>query len=134
MSPVNSLMHEQQLKQLLSRYPGLELAFVFGSVASGQATVKSDLDLAVKFDKPITTELKQQMIADLALLSGRPIDLIDLHKAGEPLLGQVFKGKRVFGSTTAHGELLARHLRNVADFLPLIERGLKQRREQWINS
>ena len=129
-------MDEQSLNQLLATYPGLELAFLFGSLANGTATSESDLDLAVqfKFDKPITIELKQQMIEDLALLSNRPVDLIDLRTAGVPLVRQVFKGRRVFGNSTAHGKLLARHLRDVADYLPLVERGLKMRREKWINS
>ena len=129
-------MDEQALNQLLATYPGLELAFLFGSLSNGTATPESDLDLAVrfKFDQPITAELKQQMIEDLALLSNRPVDLIDLRTASVMLVRQVFKGRRVFGNATAHGELLARHLRDVADFMPLIEEGLQYRREQWINS
>lgn len=127
-------MNEQALTQLLATHPQLELAFLFGSLANNTATPESDLDLAVQFPKPMTAELKQQLIEDLALLSNRPVDLIDLRTASVPLVRQVFKGKRIFGSNTAHGELLARHLRDVADFMPLFERGLKTRREQWINN
>ncbi len=127
-------MNELPLNQLLATDPNLELAFLFGSLANNTATPESDLDLAVQFTKPMTTELKQKLIEDLALLSNRPVDLIDIRTASVPLIRQVFKGKRIFGNSAAHGQLFARHLRDVADFLPLIERGLKMRREQWINS
>ena len=48
-------------------------------------------------------------------------------------MGQIFKGRRILGMTTAYGKLLAKHLRDVADFLPYRDRILKQRRDAWIN-
>jgi predicted nucleotidyltransferase len=127
-------MIDDDLKQQLLSYPDLELAILFGSVADGAATEASDLDLAVQFPQPLTSEQKRSIISDLALLTGRPIDLIDLKTVGEPLLGQIFKGRRILGSTTEYGKLLSRHLKDVADFLPLYEQALKIRRDRWINS
>ena len=60
------------------------------------------------------------------------MDLVDLHTAGEPLLGQVFKGQRLLGSTTLYAQLLSRHLIDSADFLPLQQRILKERRDAWL--
>ena len=65
----------------------------------------------------------------------RPIDLIDLKDVGEPLLGQIIaKGRRIRGSDTAYGKLLARHLYAEADFMPYQRRILKERRDKWIGS
>ena len=63
---------------------------------------------------------------------GRPVDIVDLHDAGEPILGQVFKGERILGLDSVYASLLSRHLLNTADFLPLRQRILKERREAWI--
>lgn len=123
-----------QLRDILARYPQIELAFLFGSLASGKARPDSDLDLAVQAAQPLDVDTKMAMIGDLAEAFGRPVDLIDLRLAGEPLLGQILKGQRILGTTTLHGQLLAKHLRDVADFLPYRDRILKYRRDKWINS
>ena len=62
------------------------------------------------------------------------MDLIDLTRVGEPLLGQILQhGQRLHGSDADFGaQLLYRHLVDAADFLPLRERILKERRDAWI--
>jgi hypothetical protein len=65
--------------------------------------------------------------------AGRPIDLVDIHAIGEPLLGQILKhGKRILGSDTHYANLIRRHLFDVADFLPYRNRILAERRQAWI--
>ncbi|MFN4003705.1 MAG: type VII toxin-antitoxin system MntA family adenylyltransferase antitoxin [Hylemonella sp.] len=124
------------LLEVLRRVPGMELAVVFGSMAEGRAQALSDLDIAVSAgDRALTVEEKTMLIAGLAGCTGRPIDLIDLHEAGEPLLGEVVRqGQRIWGSDAAYGRLLSRHLFEQADFLPYRERILAQRRAAWIGS
>ena len=61
----------------------------------------------------------------------RPVDIIDLHSAGELLLGQVFQGTRLLGDDETYAKLLTRHLIYSADFLPLRERILAERRKEW---
>lgn len=124
----------QTIHGVLARYPQIELAFLFGSLAKGKARPDSDIDLAVQADKPLDVTTKMAIIGDLAAAFGRPVDLVDLRRVGEPLLGQILQGQRVLGSTTSHGRLLAKHLRDVADFLPYRDRILKYRRDKWINS
>lgn len=52
---------------------------------------------------------------------------------GEPLLGQILAhGRRLLGSDEAHGRLLSRHLIDAADFLPLAQRIVDERRRAWI--
>ena len=61
----------------------------------------------------------------------RPVDLVDLYYAPEPVTGQVFKGKRLLGEDTVYARLLTKHLINTADFLPLRESILAERRSAW---
>jgi len=121
------------LRRLLSGYDDLRLAILFGSLATGRAGPESDLDLAVRFDRPLTAERKQALIERLAEATGRPVDLVDLHTVGEPFLGQILqKGVRLAGSDTEYGNLLARHLFDEADFMPYYRRILETRRKAWI--
>lgn len=125
-------MHEA-LRSKLSEYPDIRLAILFGSMAAGTAKAGSDLDIAVLADNPIDADLKAQLIADLADMTNRPVDLIDLTTAGQPLLGQILTGgKRLLGSDLDYGVLINRHLLDAADFLPYRQRILEARRKAWI--
>jgi len=121
------------LQCMLERHSGLELAFVFGSVARGTARDDSDLDIAVQAAQPLRSSQKIALIGDLAEAMGRPVDLIDFRTAGEPLTGQILThGRRLMGSAEAHGRLLSRHLLDCADFLPYAQRIVDERRRAWI--
>lgn len=124
---------DDQLREVLTNFPQITLAILFGSVASGKANTQSDLDLAVIAAKPLQAAERIQIIEALAMATGRPIDLVDVHFAPQPLLGQVFKhGRRILGSDTAYAQLLYRHLIEQADFAPLQNRILSERRAAWI--
>jgi uncharacterized protein len=123
---------KQQLTALLTQHSFVKLAILFGSQAVGTARADSDIDLAVLGEAPLSVAQKQLLIAEIAEAFGVPVDLVDLHSAGEPLLGQVFKGQRLLGSSTLYAQLLSRHLIDSADFLPLQQRILKERREAWL--
>lgn len=77
------------LTEILRSQPDVELAMLFGSMASGRTHAGSDIDVAVLCTSPLTAQRKMALIAELAQATGRPIDLIDLRTAGEPLLGQI---------------------------------------------
>ncbi len=114
-------------------YEALELAIVFGSHVSDSVRPDSDLDVAVSFGRPLTGQEQIQITEDLALATGRAIDLIDLTSAGEPLLGQIVtNGRRIAGTPAAFARVLTRHLVDEADFLPIRDRILKERRDAWI--
>ena len=113
----------------------VRLAILFGSVAKGEETAESDLDIALLMEQELSVEAKMEWIEQLAKLSGRPVDLIDLRVVGEPLLGQIFQtGERLIGSDGEYGKLLSRHLFDQADFMPYRQRILDERRAQWIES
>jgi uncharacterized protein len=127
---MSSVTH--QLHALLSRYAEIRLAMVFGSLAMGTQRPDSDLDLALLTTSPMSSVFKLELTALIGSEMGRPVDIIDLNTAGEPLLGQIFKGERILGEDAVYASLLSRHLLNTADFLPLRERILNERRAAWI--
>lgn len=124
---------DASLINVLSQFPTLELALVFGSVASGQARSDSDLDIAVAAEHLLSVSEKMTMISALADNTGRPVDLVDLSTVSEPLLGQIVRhGRRLLGNDSAYGQLLSRHLFEQADFMPYRDRILAERRLAWI--
>lgn len=123
---------DKQLTRFLLRYPRLELAILFGSQASGSAASESDIDLALLADAPLSSKLKLELVESIGAMFGRPVDIVDLFFAPEPVLGQIFKGTRLLGDDAAYAKLLTKHLINTADFVPLQQRILTERRNAWI--
>ena len=109
-------------------------AILFGSVATGRAGSASDLDVAVFATEPLSAERKIALIARLAELTGRPVDLLDLRTAGVLVTREALtKGRLLFcRDRRAYGELAARMVTDAADFLPYVERLLRERRSAWI--
>ncbi|MDZ7784336.1 MAG: nucleotidyltransferase domain-containing protein [Halioglobus sp.] len=122
-----------RIADYLAAQDDLRLAIVYGSLATGQARLDSDLDIAVAGDQPLDADRKMALIRGLARVCGRAIDLVDLTTVGEPLLGQILNGgKRLLGNNRHYAELVTRHLFDQADFLPYRERLLADRRKLWI--
>ncbi|MEZ5650858.1 MAG: nucleotidyltransferase domain-containing protein [Burkholderiaceae bacterium] len=60
---------------------GARYATLFGSVAAGSARPDSDIDIAVSFGKPMSSDLRAALIGLVADEAGRPVDLLDLETA-----------------------------------------------------
>lgn len=130
-------MSEHQVVDPITDYlreqPDLRLAILYGSTAAGLARPESDLDIAVAARNPLQADRKMALMTGLARLTGRSIDLIDLKTVGEPLLGEILAGgRRILGEDQDYAELLRRHLFDQADFLPLRQRMLRERRQAWL--
>jgi len=124
---------DEQLRAVLSAFPQIVLAMLFGSFASGRERPGSDIDIAVAARGKLTASETIALIEALADRTGRPIDLVDLRTVGEPLLGQILQhGRRLLGSDGAYGQLISRHLFEQADFMPYRARVLAERRAAWI--
>ena len=79
----------------INTQPGMRLAILFGSLAAGRERADSDLDLAVDAGHRLTAGEKLALMNELSERTGRPVDLVDLHAVGEPLLGQILRhGKK----------------------------------------
>jgi predicted nucleotidyltransferase len=121
-----------QLRSALKGFPGLELVLLFGSLGRGQARPDSDVDIAVQADHPLSAQERMALIDTVSQTLQRPVDLVDLRTAGEPTKGQVVRhGRRVLGSSAAHGRLIYTQLVDQADFGPLRRRILEERRIAW---
>ncbi len=111
----------------------IQLVILFGSLATGKVRQKSDIDIAIEKKQPLSAEEKIELISQLALITGRAVDLVDLSTVGEPILGQILKhGKRLIGTDTVFAEVVLKHLYAQADFVPYIKRTLTERRQQWL--
>lgn len=123
----------EAVEACLARHPDINLAYVFGSVARGEAGVNSDVDVAILTAAPLNAEHKARLIGDIASHTGRPVDLIDLATVGEPLLGQILRhGVRIRGDAVLHAQWVSRHVLSNEDFMPYVERMLAERRQAWI--
>ena len=121
-----------QLTALLLQFPQIKLAILFGSQATGCVRPDSDIDLGMLSQEPLSAGFRLQLMQAISAKFGRPVDIVDLFHVPEPITGQVLGGIRLLGDDTACGNLLYRHLLNVADFLPLHQRMLTERRNRWI--
>ena len=122
----------ESISNALKAFPYLSLAILFGSVATKTARFESDVDLAVQAEKTLTTEQKIEIIEAIADATGRAVDIIDMRTAGIPIMSEVIQGTRLFGSDEAYAAVCSRHLIDAADFLPIIQRTLKERRDAWL--
>ncbi len=121
------------LTQCLKREPGLRQAIVFGSLARGEARADSDVDVAVRLNRPLNVEDRRRLMGEIALATGRPVDLVDLWNVGEPLLGRILHhGIQLIGSEADMAGLLYRHVVEQEDFMPARQRILEARRKMWI--
>ncbi len=137
-TPHNNSMDKEalnlgDLQAFFKKDSDIELVILFGSLAVGNYTAESDIDLAIKKNEPLSEKQKMRLIEQIALITGRAVDLVDLSSVGEPLLGQILKyGQRLQGSDSHFAELGLKHVYAQADFVPFIERTLRERRQQWL--
>lgn len=124
------------LAKLLSQYPDIKLAILFGSLARTQGNDESDLDVAIAAEAPLSAASKLTLIEALAARFGRPIDLIDLHEVDGPILQQALcHGILVYcRDHRLYGELIRKMLYNQSDVMPYYRRILAERRRSWLES
>ena len=127
---------DQKIKYVMARHPSVDLAILFGSMAKDRARNDSDLDIAIASSSTLTAQTHIAIIEDLALVVGRPVDLIDLDRIHNPLLQQILtKGRRVLcQDRTRYAELLLRMVYEEADVMPYYRRILSDRRQAWIGT
>ena len=93
----------------LARHGEVIVAWVYGSVARGEATDSSDIDLAVAFDEPHAEpwERVDALRADLQEATTRELSVIDLNRAPTALAYEVIRDGRVLlcrSDLRLHGE------------------------------
>jgi uncharacterized protein YutE (UPF0331/DUF86 family)/predicted nucleotidyltransferase len=78
----------EQLKAYCRENPAISLAFLFGSVARGQETEESDLDLAALLT---SSDQEERVWHDVSKIAEQNVDLITLDNAPATLVSSVFK-------------------------------------------
>ena len=116
------------LEQVLTRHPSIVVAILFGSLAADHSRNDSDLDLAVASTAPLDSQIRIQLIEELAIGLGRPVDLIDLAQTHGPLLQQILTKGRLLICTdrTRYANLLLRVVYEEADVMPYYRRILAE--------
>lgn len=135
-APAERIDIRPTLELLLARHPAITVTILFGSMATGRTRFDSDLDLAVAAATPLSTQSRMDLIEDLALAFGRPVDLIDLDRLHGPLLHQILTQGTLIVCTdrTHYAELLRRLVYDEADFMPYYRRILAERRKAWLGT
>lgn len=122
-----------QLTNLFAQEASIQVALVFGSAARGALKPESDIDVAVLAHQRLSQGEKRALIEQIALSTGRAVDLIDMADVGQPLLGQIMtNAKRVKGTDSQFASLMTRNALDEADFMPYVTRLLQTRRAAWI--
>lgn len=134
--PKGSATVQAAIEQVLAHRPSIVVAILFGSLAAERARVDSDLDLAIASTTPLNSQTRIQLIEELAVALGRPVDLIDLAITHSPLLQQILTQGRLIicKDRTQYAELLRRMVYEDADVMPYYRRILAERRQAWIGT
>lgn len=124
------------LTAALSEHSCVGLAMVYGSVARDEARPESDVDVAVMGARLLSDAELLGLTRSLSQATGRPVDLVDLRVVHGTLLSEIFRsGVRILErDATLYPALLYRHLVDEADFRPIRDRILNERREAWIGA
>ena len=87
----------EKIRGVLQAHPGVLFAYLFGSVARGQGTACSDLDLAVFLRRDADpAEAKLDIIGRISdILGARDFDLVILNNAPLTLAGRIVRDRVV---------------------------------------
>lgn len=115
----------KKVVEYLSREGPVIAIYLFGSMAKGNATVKSDIDLGIllkeDFDFLADFDYKLRLMGKLRDITGKTVDIVFINRADPILQYQIRKyGKIIFESDrTRRIEYEVRARKNYFDFLPM---------------
>jgi len=95
-------LDEAGLTAFLATQEDIVAAYLFGSLAQGRATPRSDIDIAVllkRAARPEASDLDRQLqlMGDISRFADREVDVIILNSASPVLKDQVLRpGRRIF--------------------------------------
>lgn len=109
---------------------GAVYATLFGSLAKGTARPDSDIDVAVSFGKPMSSDLRAAVTGLVAEVAGRSVDLIDLEKAGGLILARALGGTEILCDSVATRLRMAERLARGEDDRLSVARAAKLSRQR----
>jgi len=124
-----------RVREILMAMPGLRLALLYGSAATGSMRADSDVDVAVLFDQPLDAERKMMLMDRLEEGLSRPVDLIDLFSLNGTILKQILCKGRVLAKKNSEDltALVLRMTYNQADMMPYVYRTLNERQARFVH-
>ena len=125
----------QSSRNFLLAEPGIRLALLYGSTASGKMRPDSDVDLAVLFDHPLDAARRVGLAERLETLLARTVDLVDLSSLSGTILKQILCGGIVLfkKDTEALASLTRKMIFNQADVMPYVRRTLEERQRRFLH-
>jgi predicted nucleotidyltransferase len=123
------------IRKVLNRHPDIKLCIVFGSIAAGNASSNSDLDIAVAAEQPLGGDKCLELMEEFSTVTNCEIDLVDLMAATGLILKQALSTGVVLQNSDKclYARLISRMLFNQADMMPYYNRTLLERRRRFIN-
>ncbi len=123
------------IARVLSDYPEIEVALLFGSAARDRLTPGSDVDIAVAASDPLPLGRRCELTLSLSAALGREVDLVDLQAISGPLLQVALCEGVVVKKTSAliFAELLKKMLYNQEDMMPNYRMILEARSRRFAN-
>lgn len=111
-----------ELPEVFRQFPGVEVVFVFGSVAEGRRRPGSDLDLGIEGDPDRLEEVRLEMLTELVRRGFSRVDLVFLRQAPPVLAHEAVKHNRVvYARDDADiGSVFSRIVRKYLDIRPYL--------------
>ena len=120
---------------MLTDYPEVQYATVFGSLVKNRLTAESDIDIAIAGEKPFSFEFRLQLMSSLNNELSHCVDLIDLQSVSGAILQQALcTGVTVKKSSTLLLAFLIKKMwYNQADMMPNILMSQKKHCTRFLN-
>jgi hypothetical protein len=121
--PQRARQAAEQAAQLLARDSRVRLVYLFGSAADAKRVACRDVDVAVLTDKPLSTDERLQLRADVASAVHVNVDLVLLNDAPVVLAYEVAETGRCLYARDpdAEVEFITRARARYWDFKPFVE-------------
>lgn len=125
----------QKLLKVLKKFPDVNVAIIYGSIAKGTQTKKSDLDLAIAGEKIFSPDQKVDLINNVSVACGIEVDLIDLNEATGTVLKEAIRSGKVILNDRPEilAKVLSRLMFDEEDFQKSRARMMKLRRGKIFN-
>lgn len=124
---------QKTIIETLKMFPTIRICTLFGSAAKNKLHPRSDIDIAVADEKPLSPNMYLALVSELSRNLHREVDLIDFQKANGIILSEALcSGKILFCNDKAQlVHLIQKVWLYNADTLPFIRKILETRNKRF---